>query len=287
MSQGSKYKLLALLVLVFVISGCHPKKEGTPLVRFNSETITKEEVVEKLHSLPKEIQSIATQRKKDFVEEMVNERFLAQEAEKRQLKNLPDVKALLAAARQKILVAKLIEIEVDRKIQRNLNEASQYYESHKEEFMAPLLLKASHILVSSEEEANSIKTQLDSGADFEALARSHSKDNTAARGGDIGYFQKGQLIPEFEEQAFKLKKGETSPVFKSQFGYHILKLTDRVEPSLKDFKVVKTRLEGRLLNEKRSRGLKAFIEKIKGNAKVEIDEKVLESISGPSAPTTS
>ena len=287
MSQGLKYKLLTLLVLVFAISGCHPKKEGTVLARFDSETITKEEFIEKLRALPKEIQGVAVQHKRDFVEEMVNERFLAKEAEKRQIKNLPDVKALLAAAHQKIVVAKLIEIEVDQKIKLDPNEASQYYESHKEEFMAPLLLKASHILTSSEEEANTVKTQLDAGGDFEALARSRSMDNTAARGGDIGYFQKGQLIPEFEQQALRLKKGETSPVFKSQFGYHILKLTDRVEPSLKDFKVVKARLEARVLSEKRLRALRVFIEKIKGNAKIEMDEKALDSVTGPSTPKSS
>ena len=197
---------------------------------------------------------------------------------------MPGVKAVMAAARQKIVVAKLIEIEVDRKTQWDPSEVSRYYESHKEEFMAPLLLRASHILMASEEEANSIKAQIDSGADFEGLAKSRSTDNTAARGGDIGYFQKGQLIPEFEEQAFKLKKGEISPVFKSQFGYHILKLTDRVEPSLKDFKVVKAPLERQLLNEKRSRVFKAFIEKLRGNAKVVIDQKVLDSIAEPSSP---
>ena len=268
MIRDSKVTWLALLALALAISGCHPKKEGMTLVRFDSETITKEEFVEKLHSLPREIQSIAYRRKKDFVEEMVNERFLAQEAEKRHIKELPDVKALLEAAHQKIIVAKLIEIEVDRKVKSDPDEASKYYESHKEEFMAPLLLRASHILMSTEEEANSIKAQISAGADFEALARSRSTDNTATRGGDIGYFQKGQLIPEFEDQAFQLKKGEISPVFKSQFGFHILKLTDRVEPSLKDFKVVKNQLEKRLLNEKRSRILKTFIEKIKGNTKV-------------------
>ena len=72
-----------------------------------------------------------------------------------------------------------------------------------------------------------------------------------------------------------------SPVFKTQFGYHIIKLTDRIEPSLKDFKIVKSQLEKQILNEKRSRALKALVEKIKGNAKVQIDEKILESVSAP------
>lgn len=277
------FTLLAVASVLCVLSGCHLKKEGTPLARFDSETITQEEAVEKLRSLPKEIQGIAFRQKKDFVQEMVNERFLVREAERRQIKNLPDVKALLESAYRKIIAAKLIEIEVDRKIKWDPSDVAQYYDSHKEEFMTPLLLKASHILMSTEEEANAIKAQIDLGADFEALARSRSTDNTATRGGDIGYFQKGQLIPEFEAEAFKLKKGEMSPVFKTQFGYHILKLTDRVEPTLKDFQVVKAHLEKQWVNEKRSRALRAFVEKIKGNAKVEIDEKVLASIKGPSA----
>ncbi len=271
------------IVLALAVIGCHTKKEGTPLAKFDTEVITKEEFIEKLQTLPREIQSVAYRRKKDFVEEMINERFLAEEAEKRHISDLPDVKELLDAAHQKIIVAKLLEIEVDKNIKLEPDEASKYYEAHKDEFMAPLLLRASHILMSSQEDANAVKAQLDAGADFEALAKSRSTDNTATRGGDIGYFQKGQLIPEFEEQAFKLKKGEMSPVFKSQFGYHILKLTDRVEPTLKDFKVVKSQLERRLLNEKRSRLLKSFLEKIKGNAKVEIDQKVLDSINAPSS----
>mgnify|MGYP001611871493 CR=1 FL=1 len=282
MFSSKKYRVFILVMLVIAAAGCRSKKEGTVLARFDSATITKEEFVDKLRGLPRDIQSIAYRHKKDFVEEMVNERFLMAEAKKRHIDNLPDVKALLKAAHEKIIVSKLIEIEVDRKIKLEPDEASKYYESHKEEFMAPLLLRASHILMTTEEDANAVRTELDTGADFEALAKSRSTDNTATRGGDIGYFQKGQLIPEFEEQAYKLSKGQMSPVFKTQFGYHIIKLTDRIEPALKDFKIVKPRLEKQILNEKRSRTLKALVGKIKGNARVQIDEKILESISAPS-----
>ena len=273
------YWVFGLIALAAVLAGCHPKNEGTVLARFDSGTITKEEFSDKLSGLSRDIQSVAYRRKKEFVEEMVNERFLLAEAQKRRIDGLSDVKDLLKAAYQKIVVAKLVEIEVDRKIKLDPDEVSKYYESHKEEFMAPLLLRASHILMSTQEEADLVKAQIDSGADFEALAKSRSTDSTATRGGDIGYFQKGQLIPEFQAQAFKLQKGQISPVFKSQFGYHILKLTDRVEPTLKDFKLVKPKLEKQMMNEKRSTALKTFIEKIKGNAKVQIDEKVLASIT--------
>ena len=279
--MSKKFWVFVLIALVAAVSGCRSKNDGTMLARSDSTIITKEEFVYKLQGLPKEIQSIAYRHKKDFVEEMINEKYLLVEAKKRHLEDLTDVKDLLKAAYQKIIVAKLIELEVDQKIKLDPEEASKYYETHKEEFMTPLLFRASHILMSTEEEANAVKTQLDGGADFEALAKSRSTDNTATRGGDIGYFQKGQLIPEFESEALKLTKGQMSPVFKSQFGYHIIKLTDKVEPALKDFKVVKSQLERQILNERRSRILKTLVEKIKGNAKIQIDEKILESISAP------
>ena len=281
MFQRKKIWFIALTCLAVTSVGCHLKKQGTVLASFDSTTITKEEFATKLQSLPREIQSIAYRRKKDFIEEMVDERFLLKEAENRKIESLPDVKDLLRAAHDKIIVAKLIDIEVDRKVKFDAEEALKYYEAHKNEFMSPLLLRASQILLASEADAVSVKAQLDAGADFDAMAKAHSTDPAAVRGGDIGYFQKGQLIPEFEEQAFKLNKGQISPIFNSQFGYHIIKLTDRVEPALKDFKVIKPKLEKQMFNQKRSGVLKTFVEKIKGNSKVQIDEKVLESVTTP------
>ncbi len=227
---------------------------------------------------------MALRRKKDFINEMVDEHFLVKEAKKQNIENLPDVKELIAAARKKIIVSKLIELEVDKKVRLEPDEAQKYYEAHKDEFMTPLLLRASHILVNNEAEAQTIKKELQAGADFEELARSKSLDNTAIRGGDIGFFQKGQLLPEFEDVAFKMRKGEISDVFHTQFGYHVMKLTDRAEPALRDFKMVKGILEKQILNEKRTKVYKEFVQGLKKDAKVMIDEKVLEAI--PSGDST-
>src|SRR3989338_2928188 len=143
MFQLKHYVVFFLIVLVLTGGGCLSKKEGTVLAQYDSSTITKEEFIDKLQSMPKDIQSVAYRRKKDFVEEMINERYLLTEAKKRQLDEVPDVKDLLKAAHDKIIMAKLIEIEVDKKIQLDPEEASKYYEAHKEQFVAPLLLKAS------------------------------------------------------------------------------------------------------------------------------------------------
>ncbi|MFD1037656.1 peptidylprolyl isomerase [Virgibacillus byunsanensis] len=95
-------------------------------------------------------------------------------------------------------------------------------------------IQASHILVEDEETANDIKQQLDEGADFAELAKEHSADGSAANGGDLGYFSTGKMVPEFEEVAFDLEVGEISDPVESEFGYHIITVTDI--PTLEDKK---------------------------------------------------
>ena len=91
---------------------------------------------------------------------------------------------------------------------------------------------ARHILVATEGEAKDIEAQLKNGADFATLAKQKSKDPGAAEGGDLGYFTKDQMVPEFAEAAFKLDKGQISEPVKTQFGWHIIKLEDkRVKPT--------------------------------------------------------
>lgn len=273
------FLIYPFLILTLLVTGCiKQNKDGAVLARFEGQTITAAQFNKKIANLPKEFRAAALRRKKDVVEEMVNERFLAKEAKKRGIPNQPDVKELMDAAYSKIVIAKLIQEEVDKKVTLGPDEAEKYYETHRDQFMTPLLLRASHILVKTQEEAAEVQKQLRAGADFEELARKQSLDNTAIRGGDVGFFQKGQLIPEFEEAAFEMKKGEVRGVVKSQFGYHVIKLTDRAEPALRDFKLVRGIVEKQILNEKRSRLFKDFVQKMRGNTKVEIDEKALESV---------
>ncbi|MGH7198063.1 MAG: peptidylprolyl isomerase [Candidatus Omnitrophota bacterium] len=266
------------LILVVLFSGCVQKKNDTVLARFAGHTITRADFDRRIESLPENLRAVALRRKKELVEEMVDERFLEKEARRRNIENQPDVKELLGAARRKILVAKLIDGEVDRKISLEPDEAQKHYEANKEQYMTPLLFRASHIQVATEEEARAVRKELLAGADFEELARNKSLDSTRARGGDIGFFQKGQLIPEIETAAFAMRKGELSEPVKTQFGYHIIRLTDRAEPTLRDFKLVKGLVERQLINQKRITAYREFVQKLRGNAKVVIDEKALEAL---------
>lgn len=267
----------ALLGCSFFMGACAKKKSGPALARFDGTVITESDLNAKIQELPKELQGVVLRRRKEFVQDMIDEHFLEKEAKRLGVPNLPDVKGLIRQAQKKIIIAKLIELEVDQKVSLEPEEAEKYYEAHKDRFMTPVLLRASHILVATKEEADAVKAELSAGADFAGLARAKSIDSTAPRGGDLGFFQKGQLIPQFEEVAFKMKTGDTSDVFRTQFGYHIMQLTDRSEPKLRDFKSVKHLVEKQLLNEKRGRRYREFVEKLREGSKIEMDEQKLNN----------
>jgi len=141
-------------------------------------TITEPDFKAKIESLPRQLRTVALHNKKQFLEDMAAEQFLIREAEKRNVEEQPEVRDLLKAARKKIMIAKLIETEVDKKIAIGPDEALAYYESHRDEFMTPVLLRASHILVKTEDDARAIKAALDAGDDFEQTARQKSVDST-------------------------------------------------------------------------------------------------------------
>lgn len=90
-----------------------------------------------------------------------------------------------------------------------------------------MMVKASHILVPSLEEANKVVSELKDGRDFGELARRYSKCPSGKQGGDLGFFSKGQMVKEFEDAAFSLEVGAVSGPVKTQFGYHVIKVTEK------------------------------------------------------------
>ena len=258
-----------------------PPSKGEVLARFDGGQITDQDFLKKIRALPRSLQKVALEHKKEMIEDMANEHFLMKEAERQGLSKDPDVQEVIRAAQKKIIIAKLIDKEVDKQLTIKPEDVSQYYEFHKDEFMTPLLMRASHILVKTESEAASIKASLDQGGDFAELARQKSIDASAVRGGDLGIFQKGQFVPEFEQQVLQMKKGEIRGPVKTQFGYHIIRLDERMEGRLREFQSVKTLAQERLINDRRTKAFKAYVVKLKGNVKIEVNEKALEKVNLP------
>ena len=134
-------------------------------------------------------------------------------------------------------------------------------------------VRASHILVSSEAEARDILQQLRDGADFASLARKYSLDPGSARkGGDLGYFSTGSMVESFDKAAFGLKPGEVSGIIQTQFGYHIIKVTDS---RLRKFPGAKGEIEQAALREKQDKAFRRWYSEVRSKAKVEVLNPVL------------
>jgi peptidyl-prolyl cis-trans isomerase C len=137
---------------------------------------------------------------------------------------------------------------------------------------------ARHILVATEGEAKDIVAQLKNGADFATLAKEKSKDPGAADGGDLGYFTKEQMVPEFAEAAFKLQKGQISDPVKTQFGWHIIKIEDRRIRPTPTYDEVK----GQLQNYVARRAQAELVDNLRKSATIER----LDRPASPANPST-
>lgn len=125
-------------------------------------------------------------------------------------------------------------IKIEKLMQKDIKvsekEVKSYFEENKDNFNQQEQVKASHILVEEKETAEKVLQKINAGEDFADLAKEYSTDSgTAADGGDLGYIQKGQMVEEFEKAAFALKPNETSDIVKSDYGYHIIQVTDKKE----------------------------------------------------------
>ncbi len=139
-------------------------------------------------------------------------------------------------------------------------EAKKHFEENKDAYVK---IRASHILVKTEEEAKKVLEKIQKGEDFHALAATESIDNmSAVQGGDLGFFARGQMVPEFEEAAFSLKPGEVSEIVQTDYGYHIIKVEDRLDK----YEDVKDEVLEDLKNQK----YEVSVKKMRDEAKVKI-----------------
>lgn len=148
-------------------------------------------------------------------------------------------------------------------------EIKTYYDTNKASFGTQEQVKASHILVETREEAEEIVGLLEGGADFATLAKERSKDGSAASGGDLGFFGRGQMVAPFEEAAFALDIGKISGVVESEFGFHIILLTDKQAASTPTYEEKKEDIRQTLFDQKLSTESQAFIEELRSSAKIE------------------
>ena len=270
------------------ICGCgkKPSVDDRVLARVSNKFITLGDFKKKMSMLPSYYKDAVDRNRKRYLDDTIMEMMFYEEAIRRGLDQDKETKEIINEARKKILIAKLIKTDVEDKIKVEEPEMRQYYEEHKEDFKSPELWRASHILVKTEGEANAIQEDLSKGADFGELAKAKSIDATATRNGDVGYFRQGQVVPDFENACMSLKVGETSPIVHTQFGYHIIRLTDRKEQGIEPYEKAKKKIEAELRRVKRSETFNKMVLELKNKYNVEIEDdanKLLDSMDSQKA----
>lgn len=149
------------------------------------------------------------------------------------------------------------------------DEIKTYFEENKDSFDQKEQVKASHILVEDEATAKKVKEELDNGKDFAELAKEYSIDTSnAAAGGDMGYFVKGEMAEEFEKAAFSLKPNTISNPVKTEFGYHIIKVTDKKAAKAAVFEDHKAEINDILFDEKIQEEYPYWLEEKKSDYKI-------------------
>ena len=155
-------------------------------------------------------------------------------------------------------------------------EAAEYYRKHKEQFQVGETVRAAHIVKHVNEDVtkeqareaiDALKAELDSGAEFEELADRSS--DCPGNGGDLGWFGRGKMVPRFEEVVFELEPGEVSPVFKTEFGYHIAKLSQKKPATMKPMNEVRSEIDKALRQQKETKALEDFVDGLKEKAVIE------------------
>ena len=182
---------------------------------------------------------------------------------------------------KELMVQKLLEKQLGSQIKDiSEEEALQYYNEHEEQFLQDEQIRVHHILIKVSEtadpgkvsdmetKARRIRQRIKNGEDFEKLARQYSEDPSALKGGDIGFFSRGDMIKNFEDAAFALKPGEVSDLVRTPLGFHIIRMDESKKSQKIPFADVKVQIKFRLKQENSNKLFEQYVEKLKSKADI-------------------
>jgi peptidyl-prolyl cis-trans isomerase C len=257
----------ALALAVFLVAPATAPRAQSPdtvLARVNGVDIRQSDLSYAEEEIGGNMPQMPPEQKRDYLITYISDVILlSQAAQQQKLGDRDSVKRRIDLERNKVLMEALLQdvgqaALTDQAMHKVYDEAIKQIGNEQE-------VHARHILVPTEDEAKAIEAELKKGADFAALAKQKSKDPGAAEGGDLGYFTKDQMVPEFAEVAFKLDKGQVSDPVKTQFGWHIIKVEDKRTKPTPTFDEVKNQLENYVAH----RAQAELVEKLRSSASIE------------------
>ena len=225
-----KRYLILVVLACFTLAGCaqDTKESGrnawldeNVVAQVAGESITEGDIEEIISHIPAQYRakySSPQGRKRD--RRRPSMKMLAWEARRKGIDKQESVKVKIGYIIDQAL-AKELENDLKESVKVSEADIESYYRENLDKYVTPERIKARHILVEKQGLAEDLLGRLKKGADFQELAKKHSTCPSAEKGGDLGWFGRGKMAPEFEKAAFALNKGEFSDVVKSSFGYHV------------------------------------------------------------------
>ena len=218
-----------------------------------------------------------TTKKDNVLAFLIDMKIVAKAAEDKKIADREDFKNRLAFARNRLLMDNLLSVE--GKAATTDEAMKKVYEDASKQITGEQEVHARHILVETEDEAKQVSEELKKGADFAELAKKKSKDPGASDGGDLGFFTKDQMVPEFSAAAFALEPGKISDPVKTQFGWHIIKVEEKRNRKAPDFEQVKAQIETYVARKAQA----DYVAKLRETAKIERMDQAAATPAKPDA----
>lgn len=244
--------------------------ENKVLAVVNGREITDADIYNTVARFPRERQQYFSteEGRKQVLEQVISFELVHNHALKEGMNKEEEYNALVENAKKEILTQYAIN-KLLSDVQISEAEAVGFYFSNKEAFQEEASVSARHILVADLKLAEEVVEKLKGGLDFSKAAEEYSTCPSKERGGDLGEFTRGRMVPEFEEAAFNLEVGQVSEPVKTQFGYHIIMVDSKKEPKEKAFEEVKPAIMNELVNRKQNQLYNNLVTELKKEYSVE------------------
>jgi peptidyl-prolyl cis-trans isomerase C len=258
---------------------------GAVVARYGGKELTTSEAQEAMKRLPgpSRVYLSSPDRKRQFIDNLIVNDLMFEEGRRTGLADDPDIKRQVDDFRERLVVQRVMR-DLRQRPEVSDEEAKQKYDANPNLY-STTQIRASHVLVKDEATAKALREQLVTNPDsFADVAKEKSTDlGSGRRGGELGLFGAGRMVPEFEAVAFALKPGEISEVVKTQYGWHIIKVTERKDGTVRPFEQVKTQIKSQVANQRLQAQLDQYMNGLRTKANIQIDEKVLEALQPPPA----
>jgi len=271
---------VAAAVALVLLSPCAMLAQDAAIAKVNGHLITEgdmklaeAEIGSDLGTLPDNT------RRRVLLEFLIENQLFADAAESQKLGSGASYNERMQYWRRR----SLRDLYFDKSVRAAVNDADarRFYETQVGAVKPQEEVRARHILVESEEKARDLYEMIAHGSDFAALAKQYSKDpGSKDQGGELGFFGRGQMVPQFEEAAFKLKPGEVGEPFQTQFGWHLIRVDERRRQPAPAFEAVKDKVVAAMIHQKAQQ----IASDLRGKAEIEyIDPEIRRSMQGDRA----